>query len=74
MYPFKRMSKKIIGTLLISSHPKALSAKISDHANTTLHIAVLAAHINIVKELVNKMSKENLKLKNNKYIWLYGPK
>ena len=43
MYPFKRMSKKIIGTLLINSHPKALSAKISNHANTILHIAVLAA-------------------------------
>jgi hypothetical protein len=54
MYPFKRMSKKIIGMLLISSHPKALSAKISDHANTTLHIAVLATHINIGGMQINK--------------------
>ena len=45
-------------------HPKALSAKISNHGNTTLHIAILAGHINIVKELVNKMSKENLKIIN----------
>ena len=49
----------------LSSHPEALSAKISFDGDTALHIAVVGGHMNIVKELVNKMSEENLKTKNN---------
>ena len=45
----------------LSSHPEALSAKISIYGYTALHIAVLGGHMNIVEELVNKMSEENLK-------------
>ena len=48
----------------LSSHPKAVSAKISIREDTALHIAVCGGHMNIVKELVNKMSEENLKIKN----------
>jgi ankyrin repeat protein len=49
----------------LSSHPEAVSAKISNDGDTALHIAVRVGHMNIVKELVNKMSEENLKTKNN---------
>ena len=49
----------------LSSHPEALSAKISRNGDTALHKAIVGGHMNIVKELVNKMSEENLKTKNN---------
>jgi ankyrin repeat protein len=49
----------------LSSHPEALSEKISNDGDTALHIAFLGGHMDIVKELVNKMSEENLKTKNN---------
>uniref|UniRef100_A0A2N9J3E9 Uncharacterized protein n=1 Tax=Fagus sylvatica TaxID=28930 RepID=A0A2N9J3E9_FAGSY len=49
----------------LSSHPEALSEKISNDGDTALHIAILGGHMDIVKELVNKMSEENLKTKNN---------
>ena len=49
----------------LSSHPEALSEKISNDGDTALHIAFLGGHMDIVKELVNKMSEENLKTKTN---------
>uniref|UniRef100_A0A2N9HVA0 PGG domain-containing protein n=1 Tax=Fagus sylvatica TaxID=28930 RepID=A0A2N9HVA0_FAGSY len=49
----------------LSSHPEALSEKISNDGDTALHIAFLGGHMDIVKELVNKMSEEILKTKNN---------
>ena len=42
-----------------------MNAKIAIFGEMALHIAVLGGHMNIVKELVNKMSKENLKTKDN---------
>ena len=56
----------------LSSHPEALSAKISFDGDTALHIAVVGGHMNIVKELVNKMSEENLKTKNNYDVTVLG--
>jgi ankyrin repeat protein len=56
----------------LSSHPEALSAKISRNGDTALHIAILDGHMNIVKELVNKMSEENLKTKNNFDVTVLG--
>ena len=56
----------------LSSHPEALSAKISSHGDTALHIAIHEGHKNIVKELVNKMSEENLKTKNNFEVTILG--
>ncbi|GMY23587.1 ankyrin repeat-containing protein npr4 [Fagus crenata] len=56
----------------LSSHPEALSAKISRHGDTALHIAIHDGHKNIVKELVNKMSEENLKTKNNFEVTILG--
>ena len=49
----------------LHSHPKALSVKISIDGDTALHVAVIGGHMNIVKELVNKMLEENLETKDN---------
>ena len=49
----------------LSSHPEALSEKISNDGDMALHIAFLGGHMDIVEELVNKMSEEILKTKNN---------
>ena len=56
----------------LSSHPEALSAKISRNGDTALHKAIVGGHMNIVKELVNKMSEENLKTKNNFEVTILG--
>ena len=48
----------------ISSHPEAMSAKISITESTALHIAIDAGHTNIVEELVKIMSEEDLKIKD----------
>jgi hypothetical protein len=39
--------------------------KISIDGDTALHVAVTGGHMNIVKELVNKMLEENLETKDN---------
>ncbi|GMY23388.1 ankyrin repeat-containing protein npr4 [Fagus crenata] len=56
----------------LSSHPEALSAKISRNGDMALHIAVCSGHMDIVKELVNKMSEENLKTKNDFNVTVLG--
>ena len=48
---------------IISSNPEAVTAQISIFGSTALHIAIFERHTNIVKELVNIMSEENLKIK-----------
>ena len=56
----------------LSSHPEVLSAKISVDGDTALHIAIYSGHMNIVEELVNKMSEENLKTKDNSDVTVLG--
>ncbi|GMY23397.1 ankyrin repeat-containing protein npr4 [Fagus crenata] len=56
----------------LSSHPEAVSAKISSHGDTALHIAVYSGHLNIVEELVKKLSEENLKIKNKPGLTVLG--
>ena len=48
----------------ISSNPEAVTAQISISGSTALHIAIFEGHMNIVDELVNIMSEENLKIKD----------
>lgn len=45
--------------------PDALTEKITLKDDTALHVAVLAGKVEIVKELVMRMGKDDLELKNN---------
>ncbi|XP_075644032.1 uncharacterized protein LOC142615207 [Castanea sativa] len=49
---------------VISSNPEVATAKISITGSTALHIAIFEGHMNIVEKLVNKMSEEELKIKD----------
>jgi ankyrin repeat protein len=46
-------------------HPNALSEKITFMGKTALHIAVAAGHVHIVEEMVERMSEENLEIRDN---------
>jgi ankyrin repeat protein len=46
-------------------HPNALSEKITFMGKTALHIAVAAGHTHIVEEMVERMSEENLEIRDN---------
>ncbi|XP_050281782.1 uncharacterized protein LOC126722672 isoform X1 [Quercus robur] len=48
----------------ISSCPEAKSAIIANTGSTALHIAILAGHLHIVKELVNVLPTDKLKIKD----------
>ncbi|XP_011022998.1 PREDICTED: ankyrin repeat-containing protein At3g12360-like isoform X1 [Populus euphratica] len=48
----------------LKEHPDGLTASISADGDTALHAAVLAGHIEIVAELVNKLEKGDLEIKN----------
>ena len=48
----------------ITSGPKAKNEIISNTGSTALHIAILAGHLPIVKELVEKLPTEELKMKD----------
>ena len=48
----------------ITSCPEAKSAIIANTGSTALHIAILAGHLNIVKELVNVLPTDKLKIKD----------
>ncbi|KAJ9162454.1 hypothetical protein P3X46_022226 [Hevea brasiliensis] len=50
---------------LLSLNPNDVRAKITMIGQTALHVAVSAGRLEIVKELVKLMSKEDLELKNN---------
>ncbi|XP_040995175.1 KN motif and ankyrin repeat domain-containing protein 2-like [Juglans microcarpa x Juglans regia] len=44
----------------LDSQPEAVRTALTDKGETALHIAVTAGHANIVKELVARMTKEDL--------------
>ena len=48
----------------LNRHPNAISAKITVRDKTALHVAVEAGHVDIVEELVERMSNEDLEIKN----------
>lgn len=56
----------------ITSHPEAMSAKISTQESTALHIAIVAGQLNIVKKLVNIVPEESLKITDNDRITVLG--
>ena len=45
-------------------HLDAISAKITARGRTALNVAAAAGHVHIVEELVEKMSEENLEIKD----------
>ncbi|KAA8520099.1 hypothetical protein F0562_014355 [Nyssa sinensis] len=51
---------------ILNSNPKALTARLSGNG-TALHVATLAGHVKIVKELVKKMKAEDLVVLRSKY-------
>ena len=48
----------------LDRHPHAISAKITVSDKTALHVAAEAGHVHIAEELVMRMSKENLEIKD----------
>ncbi|KAJ9177786.1 hypothetical protein P3X46_012959 [Hevea brasiliensis] len=48
----------------LEENPAALTASLSADGDTALHVAVLAGHEEIVKELIKKLSAEDLAIKN----------
>ncbi|KAL0008127.1 hypothetical protein SO802_009629 [Lithocarpus litseifolius] len=52
--------------VFLKCHPHAISAKITVTEKTALHVAAEAGHVHIGEELVQKMSKENLEIKDFK--------
>lgn len=50
---------------IYKTHPEDIRARMSKGEDTALHIAASAKHIDFVNELVNKMTKEDLALKNS---------
>ena len=47
----------------LDEHADALSASLSGDGDTALHIAVLAGHVDIVEELVGRMSAQEIAVK-----------
>lgn len=45
-------------------HPDALTASLSSDGDTALHIAVLAGRVKVVEELVKRIDKKDLAIKN----------
>ncbi|CAK7355022.1 unnamed protein product [Dovyalis caffra] len=50
----------------LEEQPDRLTASISEDGDTALHIAVLAGHVEIVVELVNRLGADQLGIKNRK--------
>ena len=49
----------------LTSNPAAVSAKITNLGRTALHVAIVAGRDAIVRELLNRTTEENLKIKDN---------
>lgn len=49
---------------IIAREPNAISAEISSHGDTALHVAILAGHIKIAYELINKMQAAHMEKAN----------
>ncbi|XP_020539332.1 uncharacterized protein LOC105645175 isoform X2 [Jatropha curcas] len=48
----------------LEQHPNAVTASLSADDDTALHVAVLAGHVDIVRELIKRLSPEDLAIKN----------
>lgn len=49
----------------LEAHGVALSAKITRRGQTVLHVAVAAGHVDVVEKLVDRMSAEDLEIRDN---------
>ncbi|XP_038693142.1 uncharacterized protein LOC119991031 [Tripterygium wilfordii] len=50
----------------LDNNPGALTASLTSDEDKALHVAVLAGNVEIVEELVNRLSSKNLEVKNQK--------
>lgn len=48
----------------LQENPNAISARVSSHKDTALHIAILSGHIDIAHKLVAKMEERDLEMVN----------
>ncbi|XP_038693133.1 uncharacterized protein LOC119991028 isoform X2 [Tripterygium wilfordii] len=50
----------------LDNNPEALTASLTSDEDNALHVAVLAGNVDIVEELVNRLSSKSLEVKNQK--------
>ena len=65
LYKYLKIGDWNAAEKFLNCRPHAITAKITDRGYTALHVAAETRHVHIVEELVKRMSKEDLEIKDS---------